>query len=262
MKLRQLNFSRATLKIFAILALVVFLYPVSLIAAEYKDDQMFHKLFAFHSKLASQGNLESITQLGLMYERGEGVEKSRKKAIELYQLAADKGYQPAIEYLVNINANQANVTDPVTSANKLRVPTPKNDGADNKAVEKQKQLEDELEKQQQAAESARAELERLRQAKLEQERKQQKLQEEIEQSRKAQEQIARERDKAEAARREMELTKKKQEADAVKQQEAVAKNQDPKQPAPKDAKPNDSDKSKFSSNPCNTPAAKFMSTCN
>jgi len=262
---RQLTFNITTLKIVAILSVVLLVHPLSLAAAEYKgDEQMFSKLFAFHSKLASQGNLESITQLGLMYERGEGVKKDRKKAIELYQIAADKGYQPAIEYLVNINAKKSNSTAPVNTADRLRVPTPKETSINNTvgSGQKQQDLEDKLEKEQKAAEAARAELEKLRQTKLEQERKQKQLQDEIEQARKAQEKTARERDKAEAARRELELAKKKQPPAAQKQQDA-ALNQSNKIPPENTSTKSKGDKdSSFSSNPCNTPAAKFMSTCN
>jgi len=262
MILRQFFIKLTTLKIVVILSVVLLGYSMSLAAAEYTgDEQMFSKLFAFHSKLASQGNLESITQLGLMYERGEGVKKDRKKAIELYQIAADKGYQPAIEYLVNINAKKSNPNAPVNTADRLRVPTPKRDSNGDTAVQKQQELEDKLEKEQQAAEAARAELEKLRQAKLDQERKQKQLQEEIEKARKAQEKIARERDKAEAARREIELSKKKQNIVSQKQQDAALNQQD-KQPANANKKGDSSKDSSFSSNPCNTPAAKFMSTCN
>ena len=264
MKFWQLIFNISTLKIVVVLGVLLLGYSMSLEAADYKgDEQMFSKLFAFHSKLASQGNLESITQLGLMYERGEGVKKDRKKAIELYQIAADKGYQPAIEYLVNINAKKSNSSAPVNTADRLRVPTPKETASNSSnPANNQQELEDKLEKQQQEAKAARAELEKLRQTKLEQERKQKQLQDEIEQARKTQEKIARERDKAEAARRELELAKKKQLPAAQKQQDAALNQPNKVQPENTSSKAKDGKDSNFSSNPCNTPAAKFMSTCN
>ena len=37
-----------------------------------------------------------------MYANGQGVEQSYEKAVEYYQLAADQGYEPAQEALIQI----------------------------------------------------------------------------------------------------------------------------------------------------------------
>ena len=192
----------------------------SLFGADYtNDDSMMHKLFEFHSKLAKQGNLESITRLGVMYERGEGVTKDRKKAKELYQYAADKGYKPAKELLANINSNKPKSITQINATDTIRVPVARRGiTPDNTVISRQKELENKLEQQQAAAEAAREELDKLRQTKQEEDEKQQKLLEEIQNVKKAQEQLALERAKAEATRREMEEIRKKQEEE-LRQQE-------------------------------------------
>ena len=235
---------------------------------------MMQKLFEFHSKLAKQGNLESVTRLGVMYERGEGVEKNRKKAIELYQFAVNGGYKPAQEMLSNILANKSNTTKASNALDNIRVPTPKNLSASDAAeAERQKELQQQLEQEQAAAAAAREELEKVLQAKQDEELKQQKLQQEMLSVKQAQEQLALERAKAEAIRREMEKLRKQREQEledqkllATKSQEqAVVEEQSPEAataPAGSSAPEKTSDKPTFSSDPCKTPAARFMSTCN
>ena len=238
------------------------------------DDVMMRKLFEFHSKLARQGNLESITRLGVMYERGEGVEKDRRKATELYQTAAEQGYKPAQELLDNITSNKSNTKTQFDALDNIRVPQLKKEITTNKAaIVKQKELERKLQQEQAGAEAARQELDKLRQSKQEEEEKQQKLLEEIQNVKKAQEQLALERAKAEATRLEMERLRKKQEEElkkqelqkqALQQQKVQAESQlqqQSKQAQPQPEKDKAAD-AKFSSNPCNTPAARFMSTCN
>ena len=259
---------------FIVVGLVLCVGSFNVVSAEFKDeDPMLRKLYELHLKLANQGNVESITRLGMMYESGEGVKKDRNKAIELYQSAATQGYQPAIELLVNITANKSN-DDLINTLDDLRVPTIKKQIAnDNAEIRKQKKLEDKLRREQGEAEAARQELERLRQSKQEEEEKQRKLLEEIQNVKKVQEQLAQEREKAEAARREMELLRKRQQEELKKQQvqqqalesQKAMLQQGQAQQSPVDEKPQvkeDKPEKTFSSNPCNTPAAKFMSTCN
>jgi hypothetical protein len=223
------------------------------------DDVMLQKLFEFHSKLANQGNLESVVKLGAMYERGEGVAQDRKRAIELYRYAADRGSEAAMEMLANIESNRSNSTG--DNGLKIKVPERKSvSKRDDAAIQKQKELESKLQREKAAAEAARIELENMRRAQQEEQEQQQKLQAELARIQQVQEQLARERAKAEAARREMELLRKKQEAELQKQKELALKQQE--QTAKAQQKKEEAEQKKFSSNPCNTPAAKFMSTCN
>jgi DNA polymerase III gamma/tau subunit len=229
------------------------------------DEVMLRKLFEFHSKLANQGNLESVVKLGAMYERGEGVAQDRKRAIELYRYAADRGSKAAMELLANIESNQPNRAG--KSAINIKVPTPKSASTrNNESIKRQKELESKLQREKAAAEAARRELENMRRAQQEEQEKQEKLQAELARIQEVQDQLARERAKAEAARREMELLRKKQEEELQKQKEIAQKLQEQaaKEQQEKELKAQQEaeEQKKFSSNPCNTPAAKFMSTCN
>jgi TPR repeat protein len=264
------------LRCYALAAVVLVLCAgaINVFAADSKiDDPMLQRLYELHLKLAQQGNLESITRLGMMYERGEGVDKSREKAIELYRTAANKGYKPAIKLLANITSK--NPDEELTKAlDELRVPTLKKQIADDKEkIRKQKKLEEKLRREQAEAERARRELERLRQSKQEEEEKQRKMLEEIQKVKQVQEQLAREREKAEAARREMEQLRKKQEEELKRQQaqrealerqrELAQQGQSEQSPAEEKTQDKEDKPDKtFSSDPCKTPAAKFMSTCN
>lgn len=252
---------------FLLLAVVVwsgFSWSTAIAAEEISGDEvMLHKLFEFHSKLASQGNLESVVKLGAMYERGEGVAQDRKRAIELYRYAADRGNEAAMELLANIKSNNSNSAG--NNAINIKVPIPKDERTrdnDNEAIQKQKELENNLQLEKAAAEAARIELENMRRAQQEEQEKQQKLQAELAKIQQVQEQLARERDKAEAARREMELLRKKQEEELQKQKEMALKQQEQTAQAQEEKEQKAEEQKKFSSNPCNTPAAKFMSTCN
>lgn len=257
------------------MAIVLCMSSISIFAADYtNDDSMMHKLFEFHSKLAKQGNLESITRLGIMYQRGEGVSKDQKKAKELYQYAADKGYKPAKELLDNLNSKHPKAVTQFNALDTIRVPTVRRSIAPNNTViTHQKELETQLEKQQAEAEAARQELERLRQSKQEQAEKQQKLLDELKSVKDAQEKLALERAKAEATRKEMEEIRQKQEEELRKQEEqtrllreqkarAEQLLQETREKTQEQADKNSGANPKFSSNPCNTPAARFMSTCN
>jgi len=53
---------------------------------------------------ANQGYSIAQFNLGLCYEKGEGVEKNISKAIELYTLAAKQGNEMAIKNLNRIKA--------------------------------------------------------------------------------------------------------------------------------------------------------------
>jgi TPR repeat protein len=238
------------------------------------ENTMMKKLFELHTKLAKQGNLESIVKLGAMYEKGEGVAKDRNKAIILYKQAADKGYKPAKQLLANILSNKPNDNKRTNIIKSIKkVPARKNNAAKQKAeTQRQKELQRKLERERAAAAAARAELERLRQQKLEEQEKQQHLQAEVEKIEQAKEALAQERAKAEEARLELERVRKQHEEQLRKQQEQLKKQQELakkqqeqnlKEQGGKQAVQDQPEAdTTFSSDPCNTPAAKFMSTCN
>ena len=54
------------------------------------------------NKLASQGNAQAIYNLGYLTQTGQGTAKDEKKAIQLYEQAASKGY-PVANYVLGKN---------------------------------------------------------------------------------------------------------------------------------------------------------------
>lgn len=59
------------------------------------DEGDYSKAFIIWQVLAEQGDELSQFNLGVMYNRGEGTEKSAGKAIEWYMRSAEQGYAPA-----------------------------------------------------------------------------------------------------------------------------------------------------------------------
>ena len=57
----------------------------------YKKDKDYNKIVPLLKASAKSGNLEAIQKLGKLYESGNGVKKSFKKAMKYYQLAAENG---------------------------------------------------------------------------------------------------------------------------------------------------------------------------
>ena len=69
------------------------------IAAASQTDQLSSNVFNFQVKLAKNGNEQSQTKVGEMFEAGNGVGKDLKQARHWYELAAKSGYKPAKDRL-------------------------------------------------------------------------------------------------------------------------------------------------------------------
>ncbi len=54
------------------------------------------------NQLASQGNAQALYNLGYLTQTGQGTTKDEKKAIQLYEQAASKGY-PVANYVLGKN---------------------------------------------------------------------------------------------------------------------------------------------------------------
>lgn len=80
------------------------------IAEASQTDQLSSNVFNFQLKLAKNGNTQSQTKVGQMFEAGNGVDKDLKQARHWYQLAAKSDYNPAKDRLVflDIKANGYN----------------------------------------------------------------------------------------------------------------------------------------------------------
>ena len=55
----------------------------------------FESAFRDYDKAAALGSVDAMFSLGMLYEQGQGVSKSRSDAISWYQKAADKGHREA-----------------------------------------------------------------------------------------------------------------------------------------------------------------------
>lgn len=73
-----------------------------LAAAERKDYATAIKLWR---PLTEQGDARAQNNLGVMYEKGQGVLQDYKEAVRLYRLAADQGNVPAQSNLGSMYAN-------------------------------------------------------------------------------------------------------------------------------------------------------------
>ncbi len=51
---------------------------------------------------AAKGNNTAMRNIGLMYEKGQGVSQNRQEAVKWYKAAADKGNEKAKEALARI----------------------------------------------------------------------------------------------------------------------------------------------------------------
>ena len=64
--------------------------------------QSYENAFKWHKKAAQQRYTHAEVGLGKMYERGEGIEKDQKKALNLYTLAAKKGFSSDYNRLMGL----------------------------------------------------------------------------------------------------------------------------------------------------------------
>ena len=55
------------------------------------DNKEYDKAFESFKKACDDGNMRACHNLGVMYEKGNGVEKNEQKAVELYKKACDGG---------------------------------------------------------------------------------------------------------------------------------------------------------------------------
>ncbi len=225
--------------------------------AEQDWDDPWRDVFVFQSKLAKQGNAQAQFKLGEMYEEGRGVSADLHQARYWYEKAAGQGVEEALDRIDALGKS-----------------TQSAEQAETREAERQAKLQQE-EAARRAAEQE-ATRQATEQARLEAERKAQA-------QRRAQEQAKRQEAKRreEARRREQErqaaLAAQRAREEAALREQArdqallVGEPQTPTQdtPAPEaeaeqQAEPGEAttqDKTRFRTNPCEGPAARFTSTC-
>ena len=260
-----------------ILVGIIFSGAVPVVLAE--DDKMMRRLFKLHSTLTEKGNVESMVKLGIMYQRGEGVLKNPKKARKLFKQAASLGNKTAISLLNKSSSNKLDTHLMRDTFNKI-VPRQKKfkNTVVVPAAKKQWEVDNRIAREKSKAETAKLEQENQRRTQQIELEKQQEI--EQQQALEKQNQINNERLKVQEARRlwelerakaleinrEIELATARRQAEEKKKLEALAeqKQKEIDRLLAEKALLQKTEPVKtktFSSNPCDTPAAKFMSTC-
>ncbi len=71
------------------------------------DNEDFKKAYALLTPLAEAENAEAQTKLGVMYVNGQGVERDLNEGLRLIMAAANKGYDKARGYALNVSIDIA-----------------------------------------------------------------------------------------------------------------------------------------------------------
>ena len=248
---------------------------VFVVSFDVSADDILSQLFKTEEQLAESGNAAAMYILGTMYEEGTGVEQSDEHALAWYRKAAAHGNREAEAKLFNVNIKRG--TTPATKGESNNKTTLYERARAN-------ELELKLARERQAAEKARQEAEQLKAAtaaqvrSIEEQRAREraeadKVKEVAERARRLaektnllEEQLKREKAEAEKSRAEAEKARLEAE-NARLLGERLARDRNPEpfpltSSEPVDA-PSDTTatSSEFKANPCDTPAARFMSTC-
>jgi len=203
-------------------------------------------LFKFQSQMAAQGNVDAMMKLGEMYEQGVGTKRDLNKSLEMYKQAQAKGHKQASTAI-------------------RRIDKVKKQGARNLTLERQKKAAREKAARQQAAREKAARQQAAKdkavrqKAAREKAARQQAAREKAARQKAAKDKAARQQAAREKAAREKAAKDKAIRAQAVRE-EAAREQAEQAAKLKSDAK-KQKDKEGFTSNPCNSPAGRFMATC-
>ncbi len=247
-------------------------------ADDASSDKILTLLYKAQEELANDGNVSSMFLLGTMYEEGTGVEQDYKLALLWYQRADKNGHPDAANRISKLTAKENSW--PATKHNLADLPVnrkPRNiklspeDQLENvrarqeadrlkQEAAKVQELKEQLAHQKMETENARRLADKTRQleAQLQRERaaETERIRLQVEKSRQLEEQLAQERAAAQRARQEADLARLATESTrgpgaAGASPNGAAGDSTAKAEGPKE----------FKANPCDTPAARFMSTC-
>lgn len=245
---------------------------VFVISFDVSADDILSQLFKTEIELAEQGNAAAMYIVGTMYEEGSGVDQNDEQAVAWYRKAAARGNREAEAKLFNVNIKRGT--------------TPAKGDSNSKTMYERaraNELEIKLTRERQAAEKARQEAEQLKadtaQVRLLEEQRAHdraeadKAKEASEKARRIAEKTnlleeQRKLEKAEADKARAEAEKARLEAENARllgerfgsDRGPVPNSQNASDAAATPAD-NTADTTEFKANPCDTPAARFMSTC-
>lgn len=233
------------------------------------QEEHLSKLFEVHSKFAALGSAEAQYKLGQMYEEGQGTQADYAKAREWYEKAATQGYDKAKQRLETWDEKAIRAdSDAAAREAALAQQRAAEERARQEAAAAQQRVAEEKARQEAAAAQKRAAEEKARQEAA------------TAQKRAAEEKA---RQTAVAAQKRAAEEKARQEAAAAEKRAAEEKARQEVAAAPKvvgdvnaqqassppslsdaargNATPSAAKAESFDTDPCNTPAARFMSTC-
>lgn len=259
----------STLSAFGLRLLILFVMSYDVVA-----DDILSQLFKTESELAEQGNAAAMYIVGTMYEEGTGVDQNEELAVSWFRKAAALGNREAEAKLLSVSMKRG-------------APPPKSDTT-NKATMYERARANELElklaRERQAAEKARQEAEQLkaettRVRLLEEQHARERV--EAERAKEASEKARRLMDKTTLLEEQQRREKAEEEKAHAEAEKARLETENARllgerliqergAPAPFPLSPNDppdppldttANSNEFKANPCDTPAARFMSTC-
>ncbi len=262
----------------------------------YADNDPMVSLFKFQSQMAAQGNVEAIMKLGEMYEQGQGTRRDLNKALEMYEKAQAQGHADAVKAIRRIEkikkqdvrkleierkkklAHEKLVREKAAREKAVRAKAARDEAMREKAarekIVREKVAEEKALRERMAKEKAEREKQAIKKAAREKAEKAAKMRRQQNQREELPGMGWDEEDDEDEGDDGDETTGIKPAAKNVKQvarqEKPAAKDLNPvarkAKLAAKELKPvknvkQGSDDEGFSSNPCATPAGRFMATC-
>jgi len=246
----------------------VLLVPLFLINVAYAEADPMVSLFMFQSQMAEQGNVEAIMKLGEMYEEGQGTRLDLDKALEKYREANSKGHKGAEKSIIRVEEKKKmglKALQEKAAREQAAIEKADREKAEKIKAEQEKAAREKAEQEKLAKEKAAREQAEKEKAISEKIAKEKAIKEQLEKDREdkirtekikaarelaAKERAAIKKTMIEKAEREKLAREKSVQDDTTSQKEKTTSTNDKKD-----------SKDGFSSNPCNTPAARLMSTC-
>lgn len=245
----------------------------------YADNDPMVSLFKFQSQMAAQGNVEAIMKLGEMYEQGQGTRRDLNRALEMYRKAQSQGHADAgkairrIEKVkkqdvrnLEIERKKKLARDKAMREEVAKEKARRAKAARDKAM-REKAARERIAREKAAKEKAAREKEVIKKA----------AREKAEKGKAAKEKAAKVRRQQKQGDELPGMGWDEEDEEGITGIKPVAKKAKPESknlnPVARKAKPADkklkpakivkegSDDEGFSSNPCDTPAGRFMATC-
>ena len=238
-------------------------------------------LFNFQMRMAEGGNVKAMMKVGEMYENGEGTPRNYDKALEMYRRARAKGESSAEAAIRRVEAKRRRTASHTGAASRATGPASSKAGTTTpQKRSSQKKLRTEssrkaaMEKARREAAARKAAQEKARREAAARKAAKEKARREAAARKAARERARREaaarraaqqkeQARREAAARKAEQKRARREATGTASPSAAAKAASAPEPATPAETGNDAggDTKKFSSDPCKTRAARFLSSC-